>query len=40
VSVDEAADQLSKALPDMVDKVTPDGVLPSDDAIRSAIAGS
>jgi uncharacterized protein YidB (DUF937 family) len=40
VSVDEAADQMSKALPDMVDKVTPDGVLPSDDAIRSAIAGS
>jgi uncharacterized protein YidB (DUF937 family) len=38
VSVDEAAGELSKALPDMVDKLTPDGVLPSDDAIRSAVS--
>jgi uncharacterized protein YidB (DUF937 family) len=29
VSVDEAAEQLSKALPQVVDHMTPDGVLPS-----------
>ncbi len=39
VSVDEAANKLSKVLPDVVDKATPDGVLPSDDAIRSAMSG-
>jgi len=36
VSVDEAAEQLSKALPDVVNELTPDGVLPSDTAIKSA----
>ena len=36
VSVDEAAEQLSKALPDVVNELTPDGVLPSDAAIKSA----
>ena len=36
VSVDEAADQLSKALPNVVDHMTPDGVLPSADAAKSA----
>jgi uncharacterized protein YidB (DUF937 family) len=36
ISVDEAAEQLSKALPDVVDQMTPDGVLPSADAVKSA----
>ena len=36
VSVDEAAEQLSKALPKAVDHMTPDGVLPSADAAKSA----
>ncbi len=36
VSIDEAAEQLSKALPKMVDHMTPDGVLPSADAAKSA----
>ena len=36
VSVDDAAEQLSKALPKVVDRMTPDGVLPSADAARSA----
>ena len=36
VSVDEAAEQLSKALPNVVDHMTPDGVLPSADAAKSA----
>ena len=40
ISIDEAAEEVSKVLPDLIDKVTPDGVLPSDDAVRSAIAGS
>jgi uncharacterized protein YidB (DUF937 family) len=38
VSVDQAADELSKVLPDVVDKLSPDGVLPTDDAIKSAIS--
>ncbi len=36
VSVDEAAEQLSKALPKVVDHMTPDGLLPSADAAKSA----
>ena len=39
VSVDEAAEQLSKALPDVVNHLTPDGVLPADDAVKS-LAGA
>jgi uncharacterized protein YidB (DUF937 family) len=39
ISIDEAAEEVSKVLPDLVDKVTPDGVLPADDAIRSQFAG-
>jgi uncharacterized protein YidB (DUF937 family) len=35
ISVDEAAEELSKAIPDVVNTLTPDGVLPSDDAVRS-----
>ena len=37
VSVDEAAEGLSKTLPSVVDKLTPDGVLPSDDEIKSSL---
>jgi uncharacterized protein YidB (DUF937 family) len=35
ITVDEAAEELSKAIPDVVNTLTPDGVLPSDDAIRT-----
>jgi uncharacterized protein YidB (DUF937 family) len=38
VSVDEAAEELSKTLPDAVNKMTPDGVLPSDDEVKSAVS--
>jgi uncharacterized protein YidB (DUF937 family) len=38
VSVDEAADELSKAMPEVVDKLSPEGELPSDDAIRSELS--
>jgi uncharacterized protein YidB (DUF937 family) len=38
VSVDEAAEELSKAMPEVVDKVTPEGRLPSDDEVRSEFA--
>ena len=37
-SVDEAAEELSKAMPEVVDKLSPDGELPSDDAIRSKLS--
>lgn len=40
ISVDEAADQLSKALPDVVNGLSPDGVLPSDDQIKSKVAAA
>ena len=40
ISIDEAAEEVSKVLPDMVDKVTPDGVIPTDDAVRSALSGT
>jgi uncharacterized protein YidB (DUF937 family) len=41
ISVDQAADELSKALPDVVNTLTPEGVLPSDDALKSLVsAGS
>jgi len=35
ISTDEAAEQLSKALPHVVDHMTPDGVLPSAEAAKS-----
>jgi uncharacterized protein YidB (DUF937 family) len=38
VGVDEAAEELSKAMPEMVDKLSPEGKLPSDDAIRSELS--
>jgi uncharacterized protein YidB (DUF937 family) len=37
VSVDEAAEELSKVLPDVVDKVTPQGVIPSEAEVKSAL---
>ena len=40
ITIDDAAEEVSKVLPDMVDKVTPDGVLPTDDAVRSSISGT
>jgi uncharacterized protein YidB (DUF937 family) len=40
VSVDEAAEQLSKALPDVVDHMTPDGVLPSAGAVKTGAPGT
>ncbi len=40
ISIDEAAEEVSKVLPDLVDKVTPDGVIPSDEQVRSALAAS
>jgi uncharacterized protein YidB (DUF937 family) len=39
ISVDEAAEEMSKTLPEVVDKLTPDGVLPSDDQVRSKLSG-
>ena len=38
ISVDEAANEISKTLPDVVDKLTPDGVLPDAEAVKSAAA--
>jgi uncharacterized protein YidB (DUF937 family) len=38
VSVDEAAEELSKAMPEVVDKLSPEGELPSDDTIRSELS--
>jgi uncharacterized protein YidB (DUF937 family) len=40
ISTDEAAEQLSKALPGVVDHMTPDGVLPSAGAVGSATPGA
>jgi uncharacterized protein YidB (DUF937 family) len=40
ICTDEAAEQLSKALPDVVDHMTPDGVLPSAGAVGSASPGA
>jgi uncharacterized protein YidB (DUF937 family) len=39
ITVDEAAEEVSKVLPDLVDKATPDGVLPADDQVRSTLSG-
>lgn len=36
ISTDEAAEELSKALPKVVDHMSPDGVLPSADSLKSA----
>ncbi len=40
ISVDQAAEELSKALPDVVDKVTPNGVIPSEAEVKSALGVS
>ena len=39
ISVDEAAEEISKTLPDVVDKLTPDGVVPSDEQVREKLSG-
>ena len=40
ISIDEAAEEVSKVLPDLVDKVTPDGVLPTDDTVRTQLTSA
>ena len=37
ISVDQAADELSKALPSVVDHLSPEGVLPSAEQVKSAV---
>jgi uncharacterized protein YidB (DUF937 family) len=37
ISVDQAAEELSKALPEVVDKVTPNGVIPSQAEVKSSL---
>jgi uncharacterized protein YidB (DUF937 family) len=34
ISVDEAAEEISKTLPDVVDKLTPEGVVPTDEQVK------
>ena len=38
VANDQAADGIAKALPELVDKPTPDGVVPSEDKIKSELS--
>ena len=38
VAKDQAADGIAKALPELVDKLTPDGVVPSADKIKSELS--
>ena len=38
ISVDEAAEEISKTLPDVVDKLTPDGVVPSDEQVKEKLS--
>jgi uncharacterized protein YidB (DUF937 family) len=38
VSVDEAAEELSKALPEVVNGLTPDGVLPDAETVKATAA--
>ncbi len=40
ITIDEAAEEVSKVLPDLVDKVTPDGVLPTDDTVRTQLTSA
>jgi uncharacterized protein YidB (DUF937 family) len=40
ISVDQAADKLSKSLPNVVDHLSPDGVLPSADQVKSAVGAA
>ena len=37
---DQAADGIAKALPELVDKLTPDGVVPSDDKVKSELSST
>jgi uncharacterized protein YidB (DUF937 family) len=38
VAKDQAADGIAKALPELVDKLTPDGVVPNADKIKSELS--
>ena len=38
ISVYEAAEEISKTLPDVVDKLTPEGVLPSDEQVKEKLS--
>jgi uncharacterized protein YidB (DUF937 family) len=38
VAKDQAADGIAKALPELVDKLTPEGVIPSADKIKSELS--
>jgi uncharacterized protein YidB (DUF937 family) len=40
VSVDQAAEQLSKALPEVVNHLTPEGQLPTAEGVRSALSSA
>jgi uncharacterized protein YidB (DUF937 family) len=40
ITVDQAADELSKSLPKVVDHLTPDGTLPSADQVKSAVGAA
>jgi uncharacterized protein YidB (DUF937 family) len=40
ITIDEAAEEVSKVLPDLVDKASPDGVLPTDDAVRTQLTSA
>ena len=35
---DQAADGIAKTLPELVDKLTPDGVVPSEDKVKSELS--
>ena len=37
VAKDQAADGIAKALPELVDKLTPDGVVPSQDKVKTEL---
>jgi uncharacterized protein YidB (DUF937 family) len=38
VAKDQAADGIAKALPELVDKLTPDGVVPSEEKVKSELS--
>ena len=38
VAKDQAADGIAKALPELVDKLTPDGVVPSQEKVKSELS--
>jgi len=38
VAKDQAADGIAKTLPELVDKLTPDGVIPNEDKVKSELS--